>query len=109
MVDFHNNSLFQNNQNRNNQTTPPAFPQNQMPGGPFVYDTARKTTIQVTPKPKPHPCNFCDKAFSRKDKLKSHIANVHLQGKPLICNHCSFHTTQREAMKQHLTTVYTDY
>ncbi|KAL7642169.1 UNVERIFIED_CONTAM: hypothetical protein RMT77_006730 [Armadillidium vulgare] len=46
-------------------------------------------------------CTKCDANYSRSDKLKNHIMNVHGTKKKLVCEFCSKSFTRLEYLKQH--------
>ena len=58
--------------------------------------------------PKQHPCPKCDKSFSRKDFLQSHIKAKHDVGKEesLVCATCDKAFTMKEALTRHMKHVH---
>ena len=50
---------------------------------------------------KPHKCEFCDKCFSRKDKLKTHT-RYHTGVKPYKCKSCDYAAADSSSLNKHL-------
>ena len=53
-------------------------------------------------------CNLCDKSFSRKNRLKHHIKNVHEEKKLLNCNFCDSQFETGKFLQNHLETVHVE-
>ncbi|KAG8290716.1 nucleic acid-templated transcription, variant 2 [Homalodisca vitripennis] len=55
---------------------------------------------------RPYKCCYCDKGFTRKDKLTDH-KRIHLGDKRFKCQVCEYRTTDSGALKRHLR-IHTD-
>ena len=51
-------------------------------------------------------CEFCDKGFSDKSKLKRHVSSVHEGKRPHKCDICGACFTQKSHMDGHVATVH---
>ena len=51
---------------------------------------------------KSHSCSVCNKLFSRKDTLNSHINQIHEGSKPFHCDYCNTDFAQKIHLKRHL-------
>jgi len=50
---------------------------------------------------KPFVCEYCDKRFMTRDKLREHI-RIHTGEKPFKCPHCDYACVQRGNLKKHI-------
>ena len=75
-------------------------------------DEARSDkTIDVNDAGSVHMCPFCNKDFSRRGRLKSHIAQAHPDPdtvKHYDCPHCEFTTTNPGSLRSHLLKTHRD-
>ena len=51
-------------------------------------------------------CEFCDKGFSDKSKLKRHVSSVHEGKRPHKCDICGSCFTQKSHMDGHVASVH---
>lgn len=51
-------------------------------------------------------CNQCNKSFSRKDNLNTHIKSVHLKEKKYHCDQCDKSFGQKSKLNVHIKTVH---
>lgn len=55
---------------------------------------------------KPHICEFCDKAFLKKDKMNLHIQQQHKTVSAYVCNICGKAFKIKPCLNSHLKTVH---
>lgn len=51
-----------------------------------------------------HPCNYCDKKFSKLVNVQAHIKAVHIGERPYICEECGKAFGTKGALKEHQVT-----
>jgi hypothetical protein len=68
----------------------------------YTSDGTLKQHVSNSHSQKLQQCNYCDKAFARKDHLMKHIQGVHFKERKYICQHCSKGYTSQGAMLQHV-------
>lgn len=70
----------------------------------------RRHLMCVHRKTRNFECNICDKKFSRKDILKSHMSNVHglWQGKVSKCLKCNKEFKSKRTLDSHLKSTHSD-
>ena len=59
-----------------------------------------------TPKSKEHKCGECDKYFSCKARLKSHVDVQHLGIKRFECETCGYRTNEQCRLKDHINIMH---
>ena len=55
---------------------------------------------------KPWKCYICDKNFTSRGVLKTHIEHVHEKIKPYSCNSCNHKSVTTADLKKHITAVH---
>ena len=55
---------------------------------------------------KPFSCQYCDKSFPNKCKMKRHVDCVHLKIKPFSCQYCEKLFSQKYNMIKHINSVH---
>ena len=53
-------------------------------------------------KPKPYPCDECDKAYETTDRLNLHKINLHTEMKPFPCSFCTVGFSSKNGLHYHL-------
>ena len=53
-------------------------------------------------------CQFCKKAFLKKDHLKRHIQTVHEKKRDFECDICNKSFTTSSSLKTHITKIHKD-
>ena len=71
-------------------------------GGPGSAFDARKYLDTA----RPHQCQNCDMAFSKKDNLRQHNDAVHLKLKPFKCDYCDKRFAHKKNVQQHVLSVH---
>ncbi|CAK9301519.1 unnamed protein product [Gordionus sp. m RMFG-2023] len=61
---------------------------------------------QVHLKVRPYPCNMCQKSFSQKGNLREHISTIHEKVRPHECVSCGKNFTQKGNLKEHMLKVH---
>ncbi|XP_052871558.1 zinc finger protein 99-like [Anopheles cruzii] len=66
-----------------------------------------KSLIFTEPEPtdgfdkRPYSCNVCEKRFSNKKSVKTHMVTIHEGGKPFVCEECGTRWSTKKSLKQH--------
>ncbi len=53
-----------------------------------------------------HPCDHCDKAFSRRQNLRRHVKFYHEKNDTFKCDVCSQRFSERAYLKMHISSVH---
>ena len=69
--------------------------------GPKTPKQTMKTSDENDQKTFRHVCKICDKSFSRKQYLKSHIRNIHEGIKDFECDACDQLFSERKNLIRH--------
>jgi uncharacterized Zn-finger protein len=68
----------------------------------FTSDETLKQHVSNCNSHKMQQCNYCNKAFARKDHLMKHIQGVHFKEQKYICQRCNKGYMSQGAMLQHV-------
>ncbi|KAF0293322.1 Zinc finger protein 615 [Amphibalanus amphitrite] len=67
----------------------------------MIYPQHLKLHLQTHSGEKPHRCDVCSKAFSRRDNLRAHMF-THSNKKPFECRQCGMGFVRKMALLQHM-------
>jgi len=74
------------------------------------YEKVCHKKIKDETNPTPwHKCTRCEKTFSRKVYLDTHVKTVHQKIKDLYCHICDFATGDRSGLDKHIVRKHPDY
>lgn len=51
-----------------------------------------------------HPCQYCDKKFSKRVNVQAHIRAIHVCERPFVCEECGKSFQTKGALKEHQIT-----